>query len=304
MSKEIINVPPHDSPPPTERLTAAEIKADVQLIQQVLKAVMQKDVHYGVVPGTGMKPSLLKPGAEKIMATFRLNGEPHVENLSGSDEIHYIVKLRITHQITKLELGWGIGECSSNETKYKWVKPVCQEEFDATPEDRRRIKWAKGRDGRPYKMQQIRPNLQDAANTILKMAKKRALIDAVLTVTAASDIFTQDVEDMPEEIREVMADDTPGPRVQPAKETKDDSAQDEVLARLAVAKNKFQSDYGVSADLIAAHMAAKKLTDPGAMLARLSQVWTQIKAQKTTLEKEFPGYKTPESTSSLDAIEP
>ena len=32
------------------------------------------------------------------------------------------------------------------------------------------------------------------------MAKKRALVDAVLTVTAASDIFTQDIEDIPEEI--------------------------------------------------------------------------------------------------------
>jgi hypothetical protein len=32
------------------------------------------------------------------------------------------------------------------------------------------------------------------------MAKKRAMVDATLTVTAASDIFTQDVEDMPEEI--------------------------------------------------------------------------------------------------------
>jgi len=32
------------------------------------------------------------------------------------------------------------------------------------------------------------------------MAKKRAHVDAILTATAASDIFTQDVEDMPEVI--------------------------------------------------------------------------------------------------------
>jgi 2C-methyl-D-erythritol 2,4-cyclodiphosphate synthase len=32
------------------------------------------------------------------------------------------------------------------------------------------------------------------------MAKKRALVDAVLSVTAASDIFTQDIEDMPDEV--------------------------------------------------------------------------------------------------------
>ena len=33
-------------------------------------------------------------------------------------------------------------------------------------------------------------------------------MDAVLTATAASDIFSQDLEDMPEEIRETAAEDT------------------------------------------------------------------------------------------------
>ena len=32
----------------------------------------------------------------------------------------------------------------------------------------------------------------DAANTVLKMAKKRSFVDAVLTATASSDMFTQD----------------------------------------------------------------------------------------------------------------
>jgi hypothetical protein len=35
-------------------------------------------------------------------------------------------------------------------------------------------------------------------NTIMKMACKRALVAATLNATAASDIFTQDVEDMPQ----------------------------------------------------------------------------------------------------------
>lgn len=34
-------------------------------------------------------------------------------------------------------------------------------------------------------------------NTLLKMTKKRALIDAVLSSTRASGIFKQDVEDFP-----------------------------------------------------------------------------------------------------------
>ena len=39
-------------------------------------------------------------------------------------------------------------------------------------------------------------NPADHYNTVLKMAKKRALVDAVLTTTAASDIFAQDLEDL------------------------------------------------------------------------------------------------------------
>ncbi|HIJ50738.1 MAG TPA: hypothetical protein HPP54_06770, partial [Nitrospinae bacterium] len=38
-------------------------------------------------------------------------------------------------------------------------------------------------------------NPADYYNTVLKMAKKRALVDAVLTATAASDIFSQDIEE-------------------------------------------------------------------------------------------------------------
>ena len=39
-------------------------------------------------------------------------------------------------------------------------------------------------------------NPADNYNTVRKMGKKRALVDAVLTCTAASDIFTQDLEDL------------------------------------------------------------------------------------------------------------
>jgi hypothetical protein len=43
----------------------------------------------------------------------------------------------------------------------------------------------------------------------MKMAKKRAHVDAILTATAASDIFTQDVEDMPETIPGAAKDTRP-----------------------------------------------------------------------------------------------
>ena len=52
-------------------LTAAEIRENVNLIQDVMSEVMQKDQHYGVIPGC-KKPSLFKAGAEKLSLTFRL----------------------------------------------------------------------------------------------------------------------------------------------------------------------------------------------------------------------------------------
>ena len=52
--------------------------------------------------------------------------------------------------------------------------------------------------GRRYRVPSSVNETFDAANTVLKMAKKRSFIDAVLTVTGASRIFTQDLEDIKE----------------------------------------------------------------------------------------------------------
>ncbi len=188
---------------PKEALTAPQIKAQIQRIQEIMKAAMEKDVHYGVIPGT-TKPTLYKPGSEKILSTFLIGVEPETDDLSTFDEIRYRVKAKGFSQKTGALLGVGVGECSSNEEKYKWRKPVCDEEFNETPEDRKRVKWFKGYGDKPYQLKQIRTNPADVANTILKMAKKRAQIDMTLTVTAASDIFEQDLEDIPEETRESL----------------------------------------------------------------------------------------------------
>src|SRR5690606_20296729 len=66
-----------------------------------------------------------------------------------------------------------------------------------------------------FAVKQVRTDPADVANTVLKMAKKRAQIDMTLTALAASDIFTQDIEDLPEEMRDI-ADDDAAPR-QPRK---------------------------------------------------------------------------------------
>lgn len=175
-------------------LTAADVRAQVNLMQDVMIEVMRDGTHFGVIPGTKQK-SLYKAGAEKIMSTFRLSADPEVTDLGREGEIHYRVKVSIRSASGQF-LGAGIGECSSSEEKYAWRGAVHVKEWQATPENRRRVKFL--RDGR--EIQQVRTNPADVSNTILKMAKKRGLTDAVLTVTAASDLFTQDIEDLPDEV--------------------------------------------------------------------------------------------------------
>lgn len=190
MSGEITEVTENDI-----ALSADQVKAQVQRIQKVMEAVMKDNHHYGVIPGCGNKPTLLKPGAEKLMMTFRLAADPQVEDIPTDDGKTFRVVCRITNQATGAFLGAGVGECSSKESKYHWRNAVSQKEYNATPDDMRRVKY-----GKNYENNQVRTNPADLSNTILKMAKKRALVDAVLTVTAASDIFTQDIEDMPTEV--------------------------------------------------------------------------------------------------------
>lgn len=182
-------------------LTAGEIRAHVNRVQEVMKAVMQKETHYGVVPGS-KKPSLYKPGAEVLCVTFRVAPSYKIEDLSNSDCVRYRITCVGTHQTSGIVLGEGVGECSSNEEKYKWRRAVCIEEFEDTPTDRRRVKYSTYQ-GKVQKTNQVRTEPADIANTVLKMAVKRAQVAMTLNVTAASDCFTQDIEDLPEELQEL-----------------------------------------------------------------------------------------------------
>lgn len=196
------------------RMSVANVVQQAIVIQEVMKAVMKKDVHYGVIPGTKV-PTLYKAGAEKLCLVFHIADEYRVEDLStGPDAIRYRVTCVGKHQQTGIELGQGIGEAQTGEEKYRWRKAVCKEEFDETPANLRRIKY-----GRDYKVQQVRTEPADLANTVLKMAAKRAKMAMVLNVLAASDAFGQDLEDLDDTLREHLTDapqDGGGQPAQPA----------------------------------------------------------------------------------------
>jgi hypothetical protein len=188
--------------------TASEMKAHVQRIQQVMRAVMKDGTHYGKIPGAGDRKSLFKAGAEVLCTAFHIAPTYKVEDMSDGDCVRYRVTCVGTHQATATILGEGMGEASSNEEKYKWRNVVCDEEFDEALDDRKRAKWQKGyQNAAPYQRKQIRTEPADIANTVLKMACKRAQVAMTINATAASDIFTQDLEDLPDEIRDSVTGD-------------------------------------------------------------------------------------------------
>jgi hypothetical protein len=170
------------------------VLARVELIHKVMEKIMQKDIHYGIIPGT-TKPTLLKPGAEVLATTFQLAPTVTTEIDRTADAIRVTTHVSL-HSIGGQFLGEGVGECSTGEEKFKWRAALSDAEFMSVPEDKKRVTYKKAKGGGVYTVKQIRQNPDDMANTVLKMAKKRAFVDAILTVTGASDIFTQDVEDM------------------------------------------------------------------------------------------------------------
>jgi hypothetical protein len=167
MSNEVITVQQEQ-----RALTAGQMRDHVNRVQEVMKAVMIRETHYGVVPGS-KKPSLYKPGAEVLCVSFRVAPSYKIEDLSNADCVRYRITCVGTHQTSLTVLGEGVGECSSNEEKYKWRRAVCAEEFEATPIERRRVKFSQYQ-GKVQKTDQIRTEPADIANTVLKMAVKPA----------------------------------------------------------------------------------------------------------------------------------
>jgi hypothetical protein len=241
-------------------LSAPQIQAQVNLIQEVMKAVMKDGEHYGKIPGCGDKPSLLKPGAEKLMFTFRLVADPEVEvfelyhpTVQGHRE--YRVKVRIS-SMNGTYMGGGVGTCSTMENKYRFRggekiptdQPVPKEYWNlknaGKMDEAKKLIGGEGFGvGKDENKQWViceigekmeHDNPADFYNTCEKMAKKRALVDATLTVTAASDIFTQDIEELVE--NGVMTPKTAAPQKEAVKAPQKKAAAPKEVEQVANVK--------------------------------------------------------------------
>lgn len=211
-----------------DELSIDQLVAQVHKIQQAMSSVMKDNEHYGVIPGTN-KPTLLKPGAEKLCLLFRLAPEYGVKETWHDDHFTVIATCRLNHITTGNFVAAGEGMCSTKESKYAYRTasrkcPACGSDAIIKGKAEYGGGWLcfkrkngcgqKFNDNEPAIVNQPQgrvPNedIPDSYNTVLKMACKRALIAAVLNGTAASDIFTQDVGDTevePEPVAPVVAE--------------------------------------------------------------------------------------------------
>lgn len=197
---------------------AARFNTLVEFVQQVMKA----DVDYGIIPGTS-KPTLLKPGAEKLTTLFGLTTRFVVvnktEDWTGDQhggELFFYYWYRCQLWRGERLIAEADGSCNSRESKYRWreAKRVCPACNLATiikgkaeygggwlcfkKQGGCGVKYSDGDqaiEGQPAG-RIPNPDICDQVNTFQKMSQKRAMIAAVLIGVNASEFFTQDVEDM------------------------------------------------------------------------------------------------------------
>lgn len=187
--------------------SVADVRHQVNEIQLLMRDTMRAGEHYGTIPGCGPKPALLLPGAQKILLLFNFAPEFEIVKTElGNDHREYDVTCRLRHRPTGGFVGEGVGTCTTREKKYRYrsgYEPL----DEPIPQDykQKKAQYAKQGFGARKINDEWRwckiaagenPDIADTYNTVLKMAKKRALCDAVITATAASDIFNQDIEEI------------------------------------------------------------------------------------------------------------
>jgi len=197
-------------------LSVVEVKAQVLKVQNLMHDLMQDGTHYGESFPGDTKKNLLKPGADKLCFMFRLRPDftQEIKELPNA-HMEVLTRCQIFHIESGQKIADGVGLATTMESKYRWRNsarkcPVCGKETIIKGKEeygggficfaKKGGCGAKFNEDDPEITEQIvgkveNPDIADTYNTVIKMSKKRAYVDATITACAASDIFSQDAED-------------------------------------------------------------------------------------------------------------
>lgn len=200
----------------------AALKRGRDRMATIQRELMDLDVDYGTIPGTP-KPTLYKPGAEKLNDIYSLRADFIPERVIGDG----VTVPTLAYQTRcELHLGTldgpvvavGYGSANSWERKHRYRRaeracPDCGVIGSLLRSKQGKAEWfcwgKRGGCGKTFRLDDPKvvgqplgdvenPDPWDLDTTLLKMAEKRAHVDATLRGCAASGLFTQDVEDAPQ----------------------------------------------------------------------------------------------------------
>lgn len=281
--------------------------------QGVVHELMVEGHDYGAAfPGSD-KPSLLKPGAEKLVKLMNCTAQYEVEECKEDWEkpfFYYRVKCRLVSMDTGVVVSEGMGSANSYESKwrYRWLfesdipsgvdkKSLRRKEFFSKKNNRKYVQ---------YRMEN--EDIYDQVNTILKIGEKRSLVDAALAAGRLSDLFTQDIEEMKEngEFSEAGAEGNGKPEPDEDERKKaHDKVLETALKRIAalktieeleeaLAKTKDMKSGGLKTKILAALSTREK-----ELQKESSEEPEESSAEKSAEEEE----KSPESEESSPEAE-
>lgn len=198
----------------------ATAKKRLAELQEFVKFYMQEGEDFGKIPGTP-KPTLYKSGADKLCDIYGIADTYKITNRTedwSKNLFDYEVECTLVSKRDGGLIATGLGSCNSYEGKYRYREnkrkcPKCTKETIIKGKTEYGGGWlcwnkpgksdgcgAKFPDGdKSIESQDVgkveNEDIPTIKNTLLKMAKKRAKVDAVLSATRSSGLFTQDVED-------------------------------------------------------------------------------------------------------------
>jgi hypothetical protein len=188
----------------------------LKAIRTFIKNEFVVNLDFGVIPGTGGKPTLYQPGAQKTAMYFNAAPDHQVERHElGNGHVEFVATTRFIHRGTGAMIGSGVGSCSSMEKKYRYRGssrkcPKCGAEAIIKGRQEYGGGWicydkkggckAKFKDNDPAISGQSaveveNPDIWDTRNTVLKMAVKRSFVSAALSLGCLAELFTQDIGD-------------------------------------------------------------------------------------------------------------